>query len=80
MAPKPPKPPKKIQITINGTTLLIDDGEYTGAQLRQLGNVPAGETLYLKHGNGKEDPIADDEVVKVRPNMVFESAPDGGVS
>jgi len=74
------KPPKQIQITINGTTLTIDDGEYTGAQLKLLGHVPAGETLYLKHGNGKEDPVGDSDVVKVHPNMDFESAPDGGVS
>lgn len=75
-----PKPPNKIEIPINGTKLLIDDGEYTGAQLKTLGHVPAGETLYLKHGNGPEDPIPDDKVVKVHPNMAFESAPDGGVS
>ncbi len=74
------KPPKQIQITINGTTFTIDDGEYTGAQLKELGDVPAGETLFLKHGNGKEDPIGDNDIVKVHPNMVFESAPDGGVS
>jgi multiubiquitin len=76
----PNKPPKQITITINGTRLTIDDGEYTGAQLKELGHVPAGETLYLKHGQGKEDPIADTDTVKVHPNMVFVSAPDGGVS
>jgi hypothetical protein len=74
----PSKPPKKIKI--NGTDFMIDDGEYTGAQLKEIGHVPSGETLFLKHGNGKEDPIADADVVKVHPNMVFESAPDGGVS
>lgn len=76
----PNKPPKQIQITVNGVELTIDDGEYTGAQIKELGHVPAGETLYLKHGNGKEDPIADTDIVKVHPDMVFESAPDGGVS
>ncbi len=75
-----PKPPKKITIEINGTEVSIDDGEYTGAELKVFGNVPATETLFLKHGNGKEDRIADDQVVKVHPNMKFESSPDGGVS
>src|SRR4051794_13656832 len=74
------KPPKQIKITINGIDLTIQDGEYTGAQLKELGRVPAGETLFLKHGAGKEDPIADTDIVKVHPNMVFESAPDGSVS
>lgn len=80
MSPEIPKPPKQITITINGTAFTVDDGELTGAQLKALGHVPTGETLYLKHGQGKEDRIDDAEVVKLHPNMVFESAPDGGVS
>lgn len=76
----PTKSRKQTAITINGTPLTLDDGEYTGAQLKERGHVPAGETLYLKHGHGKEDPIADADVVKLHPNMVFVSAPDGGVS
>jgi hypothetical protein len=74
------KPLKQVTITINGTSLTIDDGEYTGAQLKQLGHLPTGEDLYLKHGQGHEDLIADTDVLKVHPNMVFESAPAGGVS
>lgn len=73
------KPPKQINIRINGATLTIDDGSYTGAQLKTLGNVPPNETLFLTHGSG-EDRIEDDQVVKVHPNMEFQSAPDGGVS
>lgn len=42
--------------------------------------MPAGETLFLKHGEGHEERIEDGQVVKIHPNMVFESGPDGGVS
>ena len=76
----PTKTPHKIKITINGHDFELDDGEYTGAQLKAEGNVPPEEALFLKHGNGREERIADDKVVKIHPNMVFESAPDGGVS
>ena len=50
-----------------------------GAQIKTLGGVSSDETLFLRHGNA-DDPIADDQVVKVRNGMKFESAPDGGVS
>ncbi len=76
----PTKTHHKIKITINGEDFELDDGEYTGAQLKAKGNVPPEEGLFLKHGNGREQRIDDDEVVKIHPNMVFESAPDGGVS
>jgi hypothetical protein len=74
------KPVHEIKITINGTVIVLEDGEYTGAQLKQRGHVPAGETLFLKHGEGHEDRIDDNTIVKIHPNMVFESSPDGGVS
>lgn len=76
----PSKPPHEIKITINGIKFSIEDGEYTGAQLKAIGGVPPGETLFLKHGQGNEVRIEDAEVVKVHPNMEFESSPDGGVS
>lgn len=76
----PATPVHEIKITINGTDVLLEDGDYTGAQLKELGHVPAGEALFLKHGEGHEDRIADDTIVKVHPNMVFESSPDGSVS
>ena len=70
----------EIKITINGTVIVLDDGEYSGAELKERGNVPAGEALFLKHGEGREERIDDDTIVKIHPNMVFESSPDGGVS
>lgn len=76
----PGKPVHEIKITINGTVIVLNDGEYTGAELKQRGDVPAGEALFLKHGEGHEERIEDDMVVKIHPNMVFESSPDGGVS
>lgn len=74
------KPPRQITITINGTDIHLADGEYTGAQLKEFGNVPEGETLFLQHGNGREVRVEDTETIKIHPNMKFESSPDGGVS
>lgn len=70
---------KVIHIFINGHKFETVESELTGAQIKSLGGVPSGETLYLKHGNS-DDPIADDHVVKLRNGLKFESAPDGGVS
>lgn len=72
-------PAKSIHIFINGHKVDTSDSELTGAQIRALGSVPASETMYLRHGN-REELIADDQVVKLRNAMHFESAPDGGVS
>jgi hypothetical protein len=74
------KPIRQITIKINGSDVVLDDGEYTGAELKERGHVPAGETLFLKHGNGPEEEIEDTRSVKIHPNMVFESSPPGGVS
>ncbi len=70
---------KVIHIFINGHKFETTESQLTGAQIKSLGTVPNGETLYLKHGNS-DDPIADDQVVKLRNGLKFESAPDGGVS
>lgn len=70
---------KVIHFFVNGHKVETTETELTGAQIKALADVPGGETLYLKHGN-TEDPIADDQVVKLRNGQHFESAPDGGVS
>jgi hypothetical protein len=70
---------KVVHIFINGHKFETAEAQLTGAQIKALGGVPVGETLYLKHGN-TEDPLADDQIVKLRNGLKFESAPDGGVS
>lgn len=70
---------KVIRFFVNGHKVETTESELTGAQIKALGGVPSGETLFLKHGNA-DDPIADDQVVSVRNGMKFKSAPDGGVS
>lgn len=70
---------KVIHIFINGHKFESTESQLTGAQIKSLGGVPSGETLYLKHGNS-DDPIADDKMVSLRNGLKFESAPDGGVS
>ena len=74
------KHPKTFDITINGIPYTVSQRELTGAQLKQLGGVPESETLFLIHGAGHEERTEDDQVVKIRNRMAFESAPDGGVS
>lgn len=70
---------KVIRFFVNGHKVETTESEMTGAEIKTLGGVPSGETLFLKHGN-TDDPIADDQVIEVRNGMKFESAPDGGVS
>ena len=72
--------PKTIEITINGTPYAVTAREMTGAQLKELGRVPAGEALFLKHGEGHEERIDDERTVKLHKGEAFESAPDGSVS
>ena len=48
--------PKTITITINGKAYQVAKGSaLTGTQLKALGNVPAGETLFLEHGDDDRD-------------------------
>jgi hypothetical protein len=70
---------KVIRFFVNGHKVETTESELTGAQIKALGGVPSGETLFLKHGN-VDDAIADERVVHMRNGMKFESAPDGGVS
>jgi hypothetical protein len=72
--------PKPIEITINGAPFEVIEREMTGAQLKELGHVPAGEALFLKHGEGPEERIEDDQTVKLHNHQAFESGPDGGIS
>lgn len=72
---------KLTAVWINGTAHeLVQGAEYTGAQLKEIGDVPAGETLYLVHGHEPDVPVEDTDSIKIHPNMHFESSPDGGVS
>jgi hypothetical protein len=68
-----------VIIFINGHKFDVASHSFTGKQLKQLGNVPDNETLYLKV-HGEERRIADDEVVELKSGEHFVSAPDGGVS
>lgn len=70
---------KMIRFFVNGNKVETTESELTGTEIKALGGVPNGETLFLKHGHD-DDPIADDQVVQLRNGMKFESAPDGNVS
>jgi Multiubiquitin len=64
---------------VNGHKVETDEKELTGAAIKALGEVPAGEVLYLRE-QGTERRIEDDSVVELKNGMQFVSAPDGNVS
>lgn len=72
--------PKSVKITINGVEFEVTEHQMSGAQLKDLGHVPAVEALFLKHPRRPEERIEDDQIVKLRNHQAFESGPDGGVS
>jgi hypothetical protein len=69
----------KVVIFINGHKFEVGAQQLTGKQIKELGNVPDNETLYLKV-HGDEQRIRDDELIELKSGEHFESAPDGGVS
>jgi hypothetical protein len=72
--------PHPVEIVVNGHPVMMPDREATGAQIRALGQVPAGEVLFEILGGGHEKRIDDTDVVHLHEGLVFESGPDGGVS
>ncbi len=68
-----------IKFFVNGHKVETDEHELTGAAIKALGEVPAGEVLFLRE-HGTERRIEDDTVVELKNGMHFVSAPDGKVS
>jgi hypothetical protein len=69
-----------VEITINGTVYSTTKREMTGIEIKELGEVSPGETLFLKRHESSEERIGDEQIVELRDHTVFESSPDGGVS
>lgn len=74
------KPIKKIIIDINGTGYETTAEELTGAQIKELGHVPTGEALFQVREGHEEMRIEDNQTVKIKKGLVFQSSPDGAVS
>jgi hypothetical protein len=68
-----------IEFFVNGHKVETDQQKLTGAAIKALGEVPAGEVLFLRE-HGTERRIEDDTVVELKNGMHFVSAPDGNVS
>lgn len=74
------KPVKTTTININGTDYTTAAEELTGAQIKELGHVPAGETLFQLREGHEEKRIEDTQTIKIKKGLIFESSPDGAVS
>jgi len=66
------KPP--ITIYINETPYEVDDKSMSGAELKVLASVPPEYKLFLEKP-GDDQPIGDDQSVKLHKDMKFYSLP-----
>ncbi len=72
--------PKKFTIFINDVQQQLEKPTGTGAELKQLGGIPAGNRLFLEEPGPKPDqPIGDAEAVNLKPGMKFYDLPPGVV-
>ncbi len=72
--------PKKFTVFINDVRYQLEQASITGAELKQLGTIAAGNRLFLEDpGPGADQPIADVEVVQLRSGMKFYDLPPGVV-
>ena len=71
---------KEFPIFINETKYMVSSERMTGAQLKQLGGIPAGNKLFKElHGHDPDQPIADDMMVELKPGDKFYDLPVGVV-
>ena len=71
-ADKGGKPP--ITIYINETPYQVDEKSMTGAELKVLASVPAEYNLFLE-ARGDDQPVSDDQSIKLHKDMKFYSLP-----
>lgn len=72
--------PKLVTITINGKAHELPPGDYSVAELRSIGHVPADETLNIFE-NGEFKPLGENQHVKIKGGEKFaSSAMSGGAS
>jgi hypothetical protein len=68
----------KTNITINGAHHKVDGDELTGLQLRELGDIPAGNLLFREvHGPGDDEQILDEALVQLHNGDKFYDMPAG---
>ncbi len=68
----------KINIQINHQHFQVDVEEMTGAQLKGLAGIPAGNLLFREvHGPGDDEQIQNDTVVELHNGDHFYDMPPG---
>lgn len=82
LAAKSPKPPKTVEIELNGKTVTMVGKEATGAQIKQAAiaqgvNIQGNFVLQQELPNGTSAIIGDNDEVKLREHLRFTAiAPD----
>lgn len=67
-----------INIVVNDTHLKLDSDAVTGAELKQLANVPAANLLFRDLPGQQEDPaVTDTETITVKSGDRFYDMPQG---
>lgn len=67
-----------INIIVNDTHLKLDSDTATGAELKQLADVPAANLLFRDLPGHQEDPpVADDDAITVKSGDRFYDMPQG---
>lgn len=75
------KGPKHHNIFINDEKYKVEKDVMTGAELKQLGNIPTGNKLFLEvPGPGKPDKvIGDNQEIEIKSGMRFYDLPPAQV-
>lgn len=80
MSEKQEHGPKKFTIFINDVRYELDQPTVTGAELKLIGGVAAGNRLFLEGPGPKPDqPIGDGDTVQLKSGMKFYDLPPGVV-
>ncbi len=65
----------EIKVTVEGKEKVLEDREYTGAELRNLGTIPPTANLVREEADGSEKGIRDDEKIRPKPGDNFFHSP-----
>lgn len=69
------KATRTYTIHISGKQVKVDHPTATGRELKQFGEVPEGNDLFLKEPGGHDRGITDDESVSLKNGMHFYDLP-----
>lgn len=64
-----------MEIQIEGKAVEVDDKDYSGAELKNLGGIAKGANLVREEADGSETRIRDDEKVRPKAGQNFYHSP-----